>query len=1183
MLIDSGSDVNIVGNRHPFLVNRTIKPNTDTRISGITGLNAIVLGSTTVNIKVGTDETIYETEFIIIRDSSELILGFPFMVMSRLTIDYTGSYDKNGISLGSFKTLNDQRVMRVHHDESPEPLLDPELEDGLEIADQVRPDYTLEEIKIDKALPKHMVRDLKKLFHELNRTKQKRNYVPDYVFRQSFTAEPSRVFQHKLCESARKRLMEEVVKLRSAGIVARVNEPDAYATISFFSIPKRDGSLRVIADSRVSNTKTKPITECVPNLETLMKRIPPTAKWYSLVDIKKAYFSLKICNNSRKYYRFQAPDGALYEFTRLPMGSRNSASAWSLFIENLLAGVNDGLDEAGYVVYVDDIVLWSTDNVDQHFQLLTLILTRINDSSLAVNNKLEIMQKQISAFGYSFEGGKRTPNEDKLKGLLGTKKPNTYKELHSLVCAIGYFRLCIPRWGSIIAPIWKFITNNKKNAQVDWSNEELSETYDKMLNAASTPVACAGVGSGEFIVTADASDVGIGGVLSQLTEDGRSERPIMFYSRALTKPEKRYSIAFLECRAIEQALLRFEQTINHQPITVRTDSLYAYHTVKNNQYKMASTKSMLLRLLTTISRFNVTIVHNSGKSDSHLLADLLSRSLVKVDPKEEYLFLLNSDAKALPISVITMTEFERLQKEKTKKVNRIELGNLIADYDELERLIVEFQTVDKPTKRKVAIMRSDASFCKNHEKLSECKETTCYTAGIRNALYKKYTTRKINNKDALFMKRGASFKLLIPDVGIKEICKKIHERNHGSAQSLLNEIKNMNLTGYRLHVHAVKTVLSCDLCTTKKQAPSEQTNSPEKPVPPGPWVDIGVDICQEGQGNDAVYFCVTVDNFSKCIWATAISRPTTKCVINSLCTLFSITSTPFCIRTDNGPCFASTSFVDFAKILNIKLYKISPHNSRSNGLNEAAVKRFQGQLRKLDLNVDQLRDKETVNTAVSLATMLSNLEPVNKQRHSPFQSIYGRTPAVLYSSTVPTSYLNNVDKNLSNYYRRIEKIQNETFSNLVAKQKMRKGKNTKFKVGDVCRLRLTKRNKFTSGTFSTEKYQIISIKQNTALITPILKDSGLVKFTSRLVSTRFLKRINDNNETSIFPIGRNENIEQESEEETDIEETAEVETPAKSASVDKSNDNSHKVSNKKRRNRRKTIVKTHQMKTRGDA
>ena len=72
-----------------------------------------------------------------------------------------------------------------------------------------------------------------------------------------------------------------------------------------------------------------------------------------------------------------------------------------------------------------------------------------------------------------------------------------------------------------------------------------------------------------FIVATDASNIGIGGVLSQMT-DGK-ERPIAFFSRALRKYEKNYTISEKEALAVVASCKAFDVYLHNQPFTLITD------------------------------------------------------------------------------------------------------------------------------------------------------------------------------------------------------------------------------------------------------------------------------------------------------------------------------------------------------------------------------------------------------------------------------------------------------------------------------------------------------------------------------------------------------------------------------------------------------------------------------------
>ena len=73
-----------------------------------------------------------------------------------------------------------------------------------------------------------------------------------------------------------------------------------------------------------------------------------------------------------------------------------------------------------------------------------------------------------------------------------------------------------------------------------------------------------------FIVQTDASDRGVGAVLSQVQEDGQ-EHPVGYYSRKLLARDQRYSTIEKECLAIKLALDAFKVYLLGRKFVVQTD------------------------------------------------------------------------------------------------------------------------------------------------------------------------------------------------------------------------------------------------------------------------------------------------------------------------------------------------------------------------------------------------------------------------------------------------------------------------------------------------------------------------------------------------------------------------------------------------------------------------------------
>ncbi|CAC5386476.1 unnamed protein product [Mytilus coruscus] len=121
----------------------------------------------------------------------------------------------------------------------------------------------------------------------------------------------------------------------------------------------------------------------------------------------------------------------------------------------------------------------------------------------------------------------------------------------------------------------------------------------------------------EFILDTDASNVALGGVLSQRHEDGK-EKVIAYASRSMSKSERRYCVTRKELLAVVYFVKYFKPYLYGRKFTIRTDhsSLRWLLNFKNPEGQVA-------RWIETLSAYDMHIQHRPGTQ--HRNADALSR------------------------------------------------------------------------------------------------------------------------------------------------------------------------------------------------------------------------------------------------------------------------------------------------------------------------------------------------------------------------------------------------------------------------------------------------------------------------------------------------------------------------------------------------------------------------------
>ena len=133
-----------------------------------------------------------------------------------------------------------------------------------------------------------------------------------------------------------------------------------------------------------------------------------------------------------------------------------------------------------------------------------------------------------------------------------------------------------------------------------------------------------------FVLQTDASEVGLGAVLSQKDDDG-NEHPVACASQKLLPREVNYATIEKECLAIVWALRFFYTYLYGQSFTVETD-----HQPLSWLYRMKNTNSRLIRWALALQPFNFSLKHRKGVDNAN--ADGLSRGSIPTleIPKKDF-------------------------------------------------------------------------------------------------------------------------------------------------------------------------------------------------------------------------------------------------------------------------------------------------------------------------------------------------------------------------------------------------------------------------------------------------------------------------------------------------------------------------------------------------------------------
>lgn len=347
-------------------------------------------------------------------------------------------------------------------------------------------------------------------------------------------------------------------------------------------------------------------------------------RYFFKTDLTKAFSAVGLkpgrTQEATSIWLPTATSYALYSSTRLLLGGKNSATVFQNIFRSLLEKnlSDDAMEHTAN--FADDIVI-AADTLEDLYgyvrQFLDLALTVF----LKLNPRKTRIGRTTTFYGFTIKSdGTYCYDDDKLQNFMAATPPRSadgsviVKELRSFLGVAIQMQRHIPKLATLLQPLH----HATRKGTHTWT-PELQTAFDNAKKAMSTrrPLH-APDDTRPYFINCDASDAGIGAYLYQKTDDD-AERPICFFSRALTVTERSKPVYYREAEAlisaIEHAALYMES--NPFPLTVFTDQVALTWIFKSEKTKLTSWR------LAAIMHIPVNVVYIKGTDN--VIADALSR------------------------------------------------------------------------------------------------------------------------------------------------------------------------------------------------------------------------------------------------------------------------------------------------------------------------------------------------------------------------------------------------------------------------------------------------------------------------------------------------------------------------------------------------------------------------------
>ncbi|KAL5517922.1 hypothetical protein EMCRGX_G003566, partial [Ephydatia muelleri] len=247
-----------------------------------------------------------------------------------------------------------------------------------------------------------------------------------------------------------------------------------------------------------------------------------SANYISTLDLSRGYWQVPMSAQSRAKTAFVTSYG-LFEFNVMPFGLQGAPSTFQRMMDQLLRGLEDCA-----AAYLDDLVIHNA-TWPEHLASLRKVLERLRTAGLTAKpSKCHFAMKECTYLGHIVGNGQVRPEIGKLTAVEDFPVPKTKKEVRTFLGLTGYYRKFVPCYASLAAPLTELTRSNAPTI-VKWTTSCNTAFMDLKRLLCSSPVLQCPDFSRPFILQTDASDWGVGGVLSQLDQEGL-DHPVAYFS-----------------------------------------------------------------------------------------------------------------------------------------------------------------------------------------------------------------------------------------------------------------------------------------------------------------------------------------------------------------------------------------------------------------------------------------------------------------------------------------------------------------------------------------------------------------------------------------------------------------------------------------------------------------------------